>query len=91
MEVSVEAVVIADIHCHSVHSEVMGLLGGNFERENKVLRILTCEACESLSTGVQCEMDPGNYSIFIVNVFLFFGGGAINISSVKSPGNRISV
>ncbi|KAG1691832.1 Histone H2A deubiquitinase MYSM1 [Nymphon striatum] len=63
VQVGLEAALVADVHSHSVHTEVMGLLGGKYDRENHVLQILTCEACESLSTGVQCEMDPVSQTI----------------------------
>ncbi|EDV23334.1 uncharacterized protein TRIADDRAFT_27365, partial [Trichoplax adhaerens] len=37
--------------------EVIGLLGGRYSCEQKELKILRAEPCESLSTEVQCEMD----------------------------------
>ncbi|XP_066532896.1 histone H2A deubiquitinase MYSM1 [Hoplias malabaricus] len=56
--VCVEALVVMDVHAHVSMGEVIGLLGGSYDDENKVLRICAAEPCNSLSTGMQCEMDP---------------------------------
>ncbi|XP_026147160.1 histone H2A deubiquitinase MYSM1-like [Carassius auratus] len=53
-----EALVVMDIHAHVSMGEVIGLLGGTYEEEEKVLKICAAEPCNSLSTGLQCEMDP---------------------------------
>uniref|UniRef100_A0A671N6U3 Myb-like, SWIRM and MPN domain-containing protein 1 n=1 Tax=Sinocyclocheilus anshuiensis TaxID=1608454 RepID=A0A671N6U3_9TELE len=45
-------------HAHVSMGEVIGLLGGTYEDEEKVLKICAAEPCNSLSTGLQCEMDP---------------------------------
>uniref|UniRef100_A0A672Q4F0 Myb-like, SWIRM and MPN domain-containing protein 1 n=1 Tax=Sinocyclocheilus grahami TaxID=75366 RepID=A0A672Q4F0_SINGR len=45
-------------HAHVSMGEVIGLLGGTYEEEKKVLKICAAEPCNSLSTGLQCEMDP---------------------------------
>uniref|UniRef100_A0A671MRI9 Myb-like, SWIRM and MPN domain-containing protein 1 n=1 Tax=Sinocyclocheilus anshuiensis TaxID=1608454 RepID=A0A671MRI9_9TELE len=45
-------------HAHVSMGEVIGLLGGTYEEEEKVLKICAAEPCNSLSTGLQCEMDP---------------------------------
>ncbi|XP_043075497.1 histone H2A deubiquitinase MYSM1-like [Puntigrus tetrazona] len=56
--VCAEALVVMDIHAHVSMGEVIGLLGGTYEEEEKVLKICAAEPCNSLSTGLQCEMDP---------------------------------
>ncbi|KAF5900459.1 histone H2A deubiquitinase MYSM1-like, partial [Clarias magur] len=56
--VCAEALVVMDVHAHVSMGEVIGLLGGSYNHEDKVLRICTAEPCNSLSTGMQCEMDP---------------------------------
>uniref|UniRef100_A0A8C1RFV7 Myb-like, SWIRM and MPN domain-containing protein 1 n=1 Tax=Cyprinus carpio TaxID=7962 RepID=A0A8C1RFV7_CYPCA len=56
--VCAEALIVMDIHAHVSMGEVIGLLGGTYEEEEKVLKICAAEPCNSLSTGLQCEMDP---------------------------------
>ncbi|XP_076009318.1 histone H2A deubiquitinase MYSM1 [Genypterus blacodes] len=53
-----EALLIMDMHAHVSWGEVIGLLGGTFNDEDKVLKICAAEPCNSVSTGLQCEMDP---------------------------------
>ena len=40
-------------------TEVIGLLGGTFIKDEGVLEVLLAVPCNSISTGMQCEMDPG--------------------------------
>ncbi|XP_078141873.1 histone H2A deubiquitinase MYSM1 [Centroberyx gerrardi] len=56
--VCAEALLIMDMHAHVSRGEVIGLLGGAFNEEDKVLKICAAEPCNSVSTGLQCEMDP---------------------------------
>ncbi|XP_028260521.1 histone H2A deubiquitinase MYSM1 isoform X2 [Parambassis ranga] len=56
--VCAETLLIMDMHAHVSRGEVIGLLGGTFNEEAKVLRICVAEPCNSVSTGMQCEMDP---------------------------------
>ncbi|KAK0144827.1 Histone H2A deubiquitinase MYSM1 [Merluccius polli] len=53
-----EALLIMDMHAHVSRGEVIGLLGGTFNHEDKLLKISVAEPCNSVSTGMQCEMDP---------------------------------
>ncbi|KAM4629013.1 histone H2A deubiquitinase MYSM1 isoform 1-T1 [Polymixia lowei] len=53
-----EALLIMDMHAHVSRGEVIGLLGGTFNETDKVLKIRAAEPCNSVSTGLQCEMDP---------------------------------
>ncbi|XP_014875974.1 histone H2A deubiquitinase MYSM1 isoform X1 [Poecilia latipinna] len=56
--VCAETLLIMDMHAHVSRGEVIGLLGGTFNQEEKVLKIRAAEPCNSVSTGLQCEMDP---------------------------------
>ncbi|KPP78129.1 histone H2A deubiquitinase MYSM1-like, partial [Scleropages formosus] len=56
--VCAEALVVMDMHAHVSMGEVIGLLGGGYTEGEKVLKICAAEPCNSLSTGMQCEMDP---------------------------------
>ncbi|XP_035509743.1 histone H2A deubiquitinase MYSM1 [Morone saxatilis] len=56
--VCAETLLIMDMHAHVSRGEVIGLLGGTFNEEEAVLKICAAEPCNSVSTGLQCEMDP---------------------------------
>lgn len=56
--VCAETLLIMDMHAHVSRGEVIGLLGGTFNKEEEVLRVCAAEPCNSVSTGLQCEMDP---------------------------------
>ncbi|XP_048207383.1 deubiquitinase MYSM1 isoform X5 [Perognathus longimembris pacificus] len=58
VKVASEALLIMDLHAHVSMAEVIGLLGGRYLEANKVVEICAAEPCNSLSTGLQCEMDP---------------------------------
>lgn len=47
-----------DFHSHLAETEVIGLLGGLYDEDEKILFILGVFPCRSVSTGLQCEMDP---------------------------------
>lgn len=51
-----------DFHSHLAHTEIIGLLGGNFiQRDStKILQVKLVFPCKSTSTGIQCEMDPAS-------------------------------
>jgi protein MYSM1 len=51
-----------DFHAHLAHTEIIGLLGGNFiQRDStKILQVKLVFPCQSTSTGIQCEMDPAS-------------------------------
>ena len=70
VEICGGSLAIMDIHSHLNMSEVIGLLGGNYS--NNMLTITRAEPCVSVSTGVQCEMDPGKlmfHSFCLIGVF----------------------
>ncbi|CEG72676.1 hypothetical protein RMATCC62417_08190 [Rhizopus microsporus] len=60
VEIVSDALLVMDFHAHLAHTEIIGLLGGNFiKKENaKILQVKSVFPCKSTSTGIQCEMDP---------------------------------
>ncbi|XP_024117593.1 histone H2A deubiquitinase MYSM1 [Oryzias melastigma] len=58
VEVCAETLLIMDMHAHVSRGEVIGLLGGHFNGDAKILKVCAAEPCNSMSTGMQCEMDP---------------------------------
>ncbi|XP_078801758.1 histone H2A deubiquitinase MYSM1 isoform X2 [Oryzias latipes] len=56
--VCAETLLIMDMHAHVSTGEVIGLLGGRFDMDAKILKVCAAEPCNSVSTGMQCEMDP---------------------------------
>ncbi|XP_046557705.1 LOW QUALITY PROTEIN: deubiquitinase MYSM1-like [Haliotis rubra] len=52
------AVAVMDVHAHISKTEVIGMLGGQYHGDLGVLDIRMAVPCNSLSTGIQCEMDP---------------------------------
>lgn len=58
VNVAAEALLIMDLHAHVSMAEVIGLLGGRYSESDKTLEVCAAEPCNSLSTGLQCEMDP---------------------------------
>ncbi|XP_071292942.1 deubiquitinase MYSM1 isoform X5 [Agelaius tricolor] len=58
VKVSSEALLIMDLHSHVSLAEVIGLLGGKYSEADKIVEVCAAEPCNSLSTGLQCEMDP---------------------------------
>ncbi|KAI9485156.1 hypothetical protein BDB00DRAFT_851327 [Zychaea mexicana] len=71
VDITSDALLIMDFHSHLAHTEIIGLLGGNFvDNEQggnssgggnqKVLKVQSVFPCKSTSTGIQCEMDPAS-------------------------------
>uniref|UniRef100_A0A8B9P9Q3 Myb-like, SWIRM and MPN domain-containing protein 1 n=1 Tax=Apteryx owenii TaxID=8824 RepID=A0A8B9P9Q3_APTOW len=58
VKVSSEALLIMDLHSHVSMAEVIGLLGGKYSEDDRIVEVCAAEPCNSLSTGLQCEMDP---------------------------------
>ncbi|KAM5148967.1 deubiquitinase MYSM1 isoform 2-T2 [Mantella aurantiaca] len=58
VKMSAEAMLILDLHSHVSMAEVIGLLGGRYSEDDRIVEIWAAEPCNSLSTGLQCEMDP---------------------------------
>jgi len=59
VEIHSAALVVMDMHSHICKTEVIGMLGGRFCMEQGQLIISMATPCNSISTGMQCEMDPG--------------------------------
>lgn len=47
-----------DFHSHLAETEIIGLLGGLYDEDERILFILSVFPCRSLSTSLQCEIDP---------------------------------
>lgn len=60
VELHIEPLLVMDIHAHSSHSEVIGLLGGSYDLKRRVLQIWRAVACRSSSSGIHCDMCPGD-------------------------------
>lgn len=52
-----------DVHAHIAKTEIIGMLGGQFE--DGKLHVSMAVPCNSISTGMQCEMDPGMSDILL--------------------------
>ncbi|OWF38111.1 histone H2A deubiquitinase MYSM1-like [Mizuhopecten yessoensis] len=52
------AMITMDMHAHVSKTEVIGMLGGQYMEEQGKLVITMAVPCNSISTGMQCEMDP---------------------------------
>ena len=59
MVIDNSALVVMDAHAHLSRTEVIGLLGGDFRSHLGTLHIHVAAPCDSVSTDMQCEMDPG--------------------------------
>ncbi|KAJ3104154.1 Myb-like, SWIRM and MPN domains 1 [Phlyctochytrium planicorne] len=57
-EVKVSPVAIMDFHSHMSMTEIIGLLGGTFDSENRLLSVVDIFPCKSSGNSTQCEMDP---------------------------------
>lgn len=57
IEVSVAAFLRMDIHAHLLNTEVIGLLGGFYDEARSCLVVTAAEACDAVSTDLECEMD----------------------------------
>ncbi|KAG1547872.1 hypothetical protein G6F49_010068 [Rhizopus delemar] len=61
VEIGSDALLVMEFHAHLAYTEIIGLLGGRFykdeEGQNK-LKVEYVFPCRSTSTGIQCEMDP---------------------------------
>ena len=41
-----------------MHTEIIGLIGGTFDKNARVLHVTHVYPCKSISSGIECEMDP---------------------------------
>ncbi len=56
--VSPQVLITMDFHAHLSLAEVIGLLGGRFDPEERKLFVLSIYPCRSIGTRKECEMDP---------------------------------
>ncbi|KAJ8305574.1 hypothetical protein KUTeg_016119 [Tegillarca granosa] len=63
VEIWNDALIIMDMHAHVSKTEVIGMLGGQYIEETNTLTINIVVPCNSISTGMQCEMDPVSQTI----------------------------
>ncbi|KAJ3404959.1 hypothetical protein CcCBS67573_g07006 [Chytriomyces confervae] len=49
---------VIDFHAHLAETEIIGLLGGTYDHQNRILYVNEAFPCKSISTTIQCEMDP---------------------------------
>ncbi|XP_050402377.1 deubiquitinase MYSM1 isoform X2 [Patella vulgata] len=52
------ALIVMDVHAHISKTEVIGMLGGIYNENDAQLEIVMAVPCRSMSTCMQCEMDP---------------------------------
>ncbi|KAJ2805267.1 hypothetical protein H4R20_002161 [Coemansia guatemalensis] len=60
VRISAAALVLMDLHAHLMYTEIIGLLGGQFHDEQRVVEIEVAFPCNSTSTTTECEMDPAS-------------------------------
>ncbi|ORY43379.1 hypothetical protein BCR33DRAFT_785750 [Rhizoclosmatium globosum] len=49
---------VIDFHAHLAETEIIGLLGGTYNSQERVLCVDEVFPCKSISTTIQCEIDP---------------------------------
>ncbi|KAI9325908.1 SWIRM domain-containing protein [Zopfochytrium polystomum] len=52
------SLIVMDFHAHLAETEIIGLLGGTYDAESRLLRVEDVFPCKSVSTGIQCEIEP---------------------------------
>ncbi|KAI7886663.1 hypothetical protein K492DRAFT_203184 [Lichtheimia hyalospora FSU 10163] len=66
IEINNDAVLVMDFHAHTRHTEIIGVLGGNFRFDDHGFPTLFVECaypCKVIrSSGIECEMDPVSVS-----------------------------
>ncbi|KAL1916961.1 uncharacterized protein VTP21DRAFT_5158 [Calcarisporiella thermophila] len=55
-----ESLALMDFHAHLATTEIIGLLGGIYDPDVRQLTVTAAFPCRSMSTGIQCEMDPAS-------------------------------
>ena len=63
VELNKSALIVMDIHAHICKTEVIGMLGGTYCCDQGKLTVSMATPCNSISTGMQCEMDPGEETL----------------------------
>lgn len=63
VEIGSDALLVMEFHAHLAYTEIIGLLGGRFLKDEEgqgKLKVEYVFPCRSTSTGTQCEMDPAS-------------------------------
>ena len=63
--------ILMDFHAHLASTEIIGLLGGVLDIVTNTLNVLAVFPCNSISTGMQCEIDPTS-QIAALDAFLTY-------------------
>ncbi|XP_045611603.1 histone H2A deubiquitinase MYSM1 isoform X2 [Procambarus clarkii] len=56
------ALITLDLHAHTSHAEVMGLLGGYYDPAAQTLYVTVAVPTQAVSSGVECDMCPVSQS-----------------------------
>ncbi|KAI8845449.1 hypothetical protein BC829DRAFT_399743 [Chytridium lagenaria] len=70
---------VMDFHAHMSMTEIIGLLGGIYQPDNRVLLVNDIFPCRSNGTGIQCEMDPESE----VQAHMYFAERSLSITPWK--------
>eukprot|EP01133_Synstelium_polycarpum_P001165 gene1165-1335_t len=60
LSVTINALTTMDVHAHIATTEVIGMLGGKYDHEHKHIAVHLAIPCNSLSSDIQCDMDPNS-------------------------------
>ncbi|KAI8320525.1 hypothetical protein GQ54DRAFT_212830 [Martensiomyces pterosporus] len=60
VSVSAAALALMDLHAHLMYTEIIGLLGGQYNARKRQLVVEVAFPCRSTSTTTECEMDPAS-------------------------------
>ncbi|KAJ1767272.1 hypothetical protein LPJ74_005452, partial [Coemansia sp. RSA 1843] len=59
--VTAAALALMDLHAHLMYTEIIGLLGGQYDEEHRALHIEVAFPCRNVSSSTtECEMDPAS-------------------------------
>ncbi|KAJ2655513.1 hypothetical protein IW148_006016 [Coemansia sp. RSA 1199] len=60
VRIAAGALVLMDLHAHLMYTEIIGLLGGQFNTATRAVDVEIAFPCNSTSTTTECEMDPAS-------------------------------
>ncbi|GAM28754.1 hypothetical protein SAMD00019534_119300 [Acytostelium subglobosum LB1] len=60
LDITVNALIVMDVHSHISSTEVIGVLAGKYDHDKKYITVRLAIPCQSLSTDIQCDMDPNS-------------------------------
>lgn len=88
VEIHGSALAVTDIHSHICKTEVIGMLGGQYLMEQGKLVISMATPCNSISTGMQCEMDPGKDWCIVIYSFLIKVNASVYEQNTNAYNNK---